>query len=47
MNGFEVIRIINRMIDNTRSAELSYVAFSVIIDKDIKKWHNITVRDWW
>lgn len=33
MNGLEVIRIINRMVDNTRSIKLSYVVSRLIIDK--------------
>lgn len=33
MNELEVIRIINRMVDNTRSIELSYVVNRLIIDK--------------
>lgn len=33
MNNLEIIRLLNRMVDNTRAVKLSYVVDRLIIDK--------------
>lgn len=47
MNGLEINRIFNKMIDNTRIVDVELRVVSLIIDKNIKKWHNTSIRDWW
>lgn len=37
MNGFEVNRIINKMMDSTRTINIQLMVSSLIIDKNTKK----------
>lgn len=51
MNFLILNKIFDKMVNDTRYIDISLNYISLkngnSIDKNLQKWHNITIRDWW
>ena len=47
MNNIMINKALNKMISNIKEAKIRVLKNGLIIDRNKKKWNNITVRDWW